>query len=87
MAPPERPSEEESALASCRSGATIGVDVTVSVTTSPEMVTTRVLVTGDGVADMGMEELEVDVVGTGVDEVVGSGVELVLDVVVGAADD
>jgi hypothetical protein len=34
----------------------MGVEVTVWVTTSPEMVTTRVLVIGDGVADSGMEE-------------------------------
>jgi hypothetical protein len=34
----------------------MGVEVTVWVTTSPEMVTIRVLVTGDGVADMRMEE-------------------------------
>lgn len=32
----------------------MGVEVTVWVTASPEMVTTRVLVTGDGVADSGM---------------------------------
>jgi hypothetical protein len=32
----------------------MGVDVTVSVTASPEIVTTRVLVTGEGVADSGM---------------------------------
>lgn len=55
IAPPERLSEV-SALAVCRSGATMGVEVTVWVTTSPEMVTIRVLVTGDGVADMRMEE-------------------------------
>ena len=48
------------------------------------MVTTRVLVIGDGVADMGMEE---DDVGSGVDDVSGSGVELVLEVVMGATDD
>jgi len=55
IAPPERELEDE-VLASSRTGAgtTIGVEVTVCVTASPEMVTTRVLVTGDGVADSGM---------------------------------
>jgi hypothetical protein len=40
-------------LLSSLEGTTIGVDVTVCVTTSPEIVTIRVLVTGDGVADSG----------------------------------
>jgi hypothetical protein len=55
MAPPER-SSDLSASADCRSGTTMGVEVTVWVTTSPEMVTIRVLVNVVGVADSGMEE-------------------------------
>jgi len=55
MAPPER-SSDLLASVDCLSGATMGVEVTVWVTTSPEMVTTRVLVIGDGVADSGMDE-------------------------------
>ena len=55
IAPPER-SSDVSALAVCRSGATIGVEVTVWVTTSPEIVTTRVLVIVVGVADSGIDE-------------------------------
>jgi hypothetical protein len=83
IAPPESESS--------RDGTTIGVEVTVCVTTSPEMVTTRVLVIGDGVADSGMtDELE-DVVGSGVENVddvddVDDGVEEV-DVVLGTDDD
>lgn len=54
MAPPDILEAEGEAVSddSPRSGATIGVEVTVSVTASPEMVTTRVLVTGEGVSDM-----------------------------------
>jgi hypothetical protein len=55
MAPPER-SSDLLASADCRSGTTMGVEVTVWVTTSPEMVTTRVLVNVVGVADSGMDE-------------------------------
>lgn len=90
IAPPERlDDDDDSVSADWRSGATIGVEVTVSVTGSPEMVTTRVLVTGEGVADSGIEELESEVM-TGAstmveeeeeEEVSGGGVELVLEVV------
>lgn len=57
MAPPEMVDLdlEEESVWDDRSGATIGVEVTVWVTGSPEMVTTRVLVTGEGVADSGIE--------------------------------
>lgn len=90
-APPERLDDDDDddwVSADWRSGATIGVEVTVSVTGSPEMVTTRVLVTGEGVADSGTEELESEVM-TGAstfveekeEEVSGGGVELVLEVV------
>lgn len=80
MAPPERdPDVDESAASiAWRSGATIVVEVTVWVTTSPEMVTTRV--TGEGVANSRTGKLEVFEVGSGLGEedvdVGGSGVEL-----------
>jgi hypothetical protein len=54
IAPPESELEDEAPVVSSRDGTTIGVEVTVCVTASPEMVTTRVLVTGDGVADSGI---------------------------------
>lgn len=95
IAPPERDLEEDefSTSAASLSGATMGVEVTVSVTGSPEMVTTRVLVTGEGVADSGIDdELVHSVVdsGSSVDEVedgAGGGVELELDTVRGGGDD
>jgi hypothetical protein len=54
MAPPVSDLRDEASLLSSLEGTTIGVDVTVCVTTSPEIVTMRVLVTGDGVADSGI---------------------------------
>lgn len=87
MAPPETVDGDEVSVSEAwRSGATIGVEVTVWVTGSPEMVTTRVLVTGEGVADSGIEELEVGVVSSSTidDEEVlvsGGGVELELEAV------
>jgi len=54
IAPPESLLEDEAPAVSSRDGTTIGVEVTVCVTASPEMVMTRVLVTGDGVADSGI---------------------------------
>lgn len=90
MAPPESELDDEAASVSLSDGTTIGVEVTVCVTASPEMVTTRVLVTGDGVADSGMYDDELDSVvaswtGEYVEDVDGGGVEL--DVVLGADDD
>lgn len=92
IAPPDILEGEFVSDVSPRSGATIGVEVTVWVTASPEMVTTRVLVTGEGVSDI---ELEVVDVGSGEEnedededdeddvdvdvEVGGGGVELVDD--------
>lgn len=95
IAPPERPSDDDVALdEDCRSGTTIGVEVTVSVTASPEIVTTRVLVTGEGVAEVGIGELELlslVTAATYVDEdevdVDGGGVELVLVVLGGGVED
>lgn len=94
MAPPDKDLEDDefSTSAASLSGATIGVDVTVSVTGSPEMVTTRVLVTGEGVADSGIDDELVHPVvesGSSVDDVEdgGGGVELELDVVRGGGDE
>ena len=62
IAPPDKPLrcsefESESPL-----GATIGVVVTVCVTIAPDSVTTRTLVTGDGVAEAVVDLLDVSVV-------------------------
>ena len=47
-------------------GTTMGVEVTVCVTMAPEIVTTRTLVTGDGVSEAVIELLDASVVaGTG----------------------
>lgn len=90
MAPPERDLLDEAASVSLSNGTTIGVEVTVCVTASPEMVTTRVLVTGDGVASSGMYDDVLEAVvaswtGEYVEDVDGGGVEL--DVVLGTDDE
>lgn len=95
MAPPESESEEWASSFSAPAGTFIGVgvEVTVSVTASPEMVTILVLTTGAGVdstIDPVYELLE-EVVVSGAaeyedEDVVGGG-ELELDVVIGVEDD
>lgn len=57
IAPSERESRCSALASACAPPAIIGVDVTVCVTLAPETVTTRTLVTGDGVAEGVMELL------------------------------
>jgi len=62
IAPPDRPLRCSGFKSESLPDATIGVVVTVCVTIAPDSVTTRTLVTGDGVAEAVIDLLDVSVV-------------------------